>query len=443
MKPYLFSLSSVLLCSCLETEPAESTPLNAGVYVALGEDCCGEDPHPVHGAHIEDGSYVLVGKSIDAQGGTQGFVLQVNTDGLSDYVFLEDELIQQHSWSHTFGEEGAFNAANAVAVHESGIYVVGVSTVDGTPQRLLNKYDRSENLVWSASFPSSDGESAFEYISTTPSGGLILAGFVNGFEGGIEGFKSYGNPVGGEANVAYLSPELLDSNSAPSSFSWERAYDLNSIRSIRAVEDGFVFVAAYEEEWYEVVRIDGDGGELWRTPLLDHGEATDIAVLNDDSGFVVTGHVQKEGGIDGSVTKISPDGDILWGKSYGNPEGGSGQFSDLGSGNPALIFDECWGVQATENGGAIIACGTGIEGCDEVEGELYNECTSDPRTMWRSLLIEIDSNGEELWSRTDSYLFDGQEAAETASEYIVKGENGVYASVMDQGFGIGLLILGE
>ena len=441
MKPYLLSLSSFLLCSCLATEPSESVPLNAKVYVALGEECCGEDPHPVHGAHVENGSYVLVGKSIDSQGGTQGFVVQINTEGLSDYVFLEDESLQQNSWSHTFGTAGAFNAANAVAVHESGIFVVGVTTVDGIPERLVNKYDRSGNLVWSASFSSNGSESAFEYISTSPDGGLILAGFVDGVEEGIEGFKSYGNPVGGTGSVAYLSEQQLESDSAPSSFLWEQEYGLNSIRSIQPMEDGFVFVGAYEEEWYEVVRIDSDGTELWKTPLLDHGEATDIAVLSDDSGFVVTGHVQKEGGIDGSVTKISPEGDILWGKNYGNPEGGSGLFADLDSGNPALIFDECWGVQATENGGSMLACGTGIEGCDEVEGALYNECTSDPRTMWRSLLIEIDSNGEELWSRTDSYLFDGQEAAETASEYLIQGEEGSYASIMDQGFGIGLLIL--
>ena len=118
------------------------------------------------------------------------------------------------------------------------------------------------------------------------------------------------------------------------------------------------------------------------------------------------------------------------------------QKAEVGSGNPALIFDECWGVQETESGGAILACGTGIEGCDEVEGDLYNECIADPRTMWRSLLIEIDSNGDELWSRTDSFVIEG-ETMETASEYIIQGQGGAYASVMDQGFGIGLLVLGE
>jgi hypothetical protein len=119
-----------------------------------------------------------------------------------------------------------------------------------------------------------------------------------------------------------------------------------------------------------------------------------------------------------------------------------GEFSELGTGNPALIFDECWGVQPTDDGGFILACGTGIEGCDEIEGELKNECESDPRSMWRSLLIKVDSDGEELWSRTDSFSMDG-ESTETASEYIIKSDDGVYASVMDQGFGIGLMVLSE
>ena len=435
--------SVFFLCSCLSQDAGDSTPLNDKVYVGLGEECCGEDPHPVHGTHMENGSYVLVGKSIDVQGGTKGFVVQINTDGLSGYVMLEDEALQNQSWSHTFGEEGSFSAANAVAVHESGVFVVGVQTVDGRPQRLLNKYDRSGSIVWTATFASSGAESALEYISTTPSGGMIVSGFVDGEEGGIEGFKSYGNPVAGSSYVAYLSPEQLESNSAPVSFSWEQSYDLGSIRSIQPVgADGYVFVAAYGEEWYEVVRIDNSGSEVWRTALTSHGEATDIAVLTDNSGFVITGHTHEGAGIDGSVTKVSLDGDIVWGKTYGNPEGGTGAFANLGTGNPALIFDECWGVQETENGGAILACGTGIEGCDEVEGDLYNECIADPRTMWRSLLIEIDSSGAELWSRTDSFVVEG-ESMETASEYIIQGQDGAYASVMDQGFGIGLLILGE
>ena len=71
----------------------------------------------------------------------------------------------------------------------------------------------------------------------------------------------------------------------------------------------------------------------------------------------MTGHKNMDGGIDGSVTKIDPDGNIEWGNTYGNPEGGVGAFEGLDAGHAELIFDECWGIQPSENG-AIVACGT-------------------------------------------------------------------------------------
>ena len=56
--------------------------------------------------------------------------------------------------------------------------------------------------------------------------------------------------------------------------------------------------------------------------------------------------------------------------------------------------------------------------------------------------MEIDSHGEQVWYRTDSFYFEaGGEAAATASEYVFRTQDGGYASVMDQDFGIGLMVL--
>ena len=37
------------------------------------------------------------------------------------------------------------------------------------------------------------------------------------------------------------------------------------------------------------------------------------------------------------------------------------------------------GELPTDGSDAIIACGTGIEGCDELEGNIRNQCEEDPR----------------------------------------------------------------
>ena len=61
------------------------------------------------------------------------------------------------------------------------------------------------------------------------------------------------------------------------------------------------------------------------------------------------------------------------------------------------------------------------------------------------MLVEIDGDGNQLWYRTDSYYFpeEPNDGAETASEYVIKTAAGTYTSVIDQGFGIGLMVLGE
>ena len=117
------------------------------------------------------------------------------------------------------------------------------------------------------------------------------------------------------------------------------------------------------------------------------------------------------------------------------------KFSGLDAGNPELIFDECWGSQPTDDGGAVVACGTGIEGCDGLAA-LSIACNSDPRRKWRSLLIAVDADGRATWHRADSYIFPGEtEAAASAAEHIIRGPSGQLAAVIDQDFGIGLLVL--
>jgi hypothetical protein len=423
-------------------------------YAAMGEECCGEDPHSVHGVETTDGGFVLCGKSIDESGGRDGFIVKIGSSLPTGMVYLGEDSDHSYSWSQTFGSAGTNEVANAVASLSDAVFVVGMTTSNsGQSQRLMNKYDSlTGTLIWSQTFSeSTDGDSAFESVVTTSDGGLILAGYTNGEEGSAEGFKSYGNPIGGGANVMYFSSEQLHSSSPPTAPSWEQQYsDLGSVRSIRVVDGmGYVFVASKTESLYVTVRIDDEGREEWRTALTDHGEATDLTVLENDgvqTGIAVVGHMGIDGGIDGSVTMLNLEGELQWGKNYGNPVGGIFEFSGLYEGNPILIFDECWGVQSTDDGGMVLACGTGIEGCDEygLGSALRSECRSDPRTKWRSLILGIDGFGEQVWHRTDSYYFDEEnEAAASASEYIIVTSNGTFASVIDQDFGIGLLQLGE
>ena len=63
----------VFFISCTSESPdfGDGVSLHAPevlFYTTTGEDCCGEDPHPVHGVETSDGGFVVCGKSVDAQG---------------------------------------------------------------------------------------------------------------------------------------------------------------------------------------------------------------------------------------------------------------------------------------------------------------------------------------------------------------------------------------
>ena len=87
------------------------------------------------------------------------------------------------------------------------------------------------------------------------------------------------------------------------------------------------------------------------------------------------------------------------------------KFSSVTDKNEKMVFDECWGISSTLDGGAVMACGTGIEECEIFENndELYNKCSNDPRTTWRSLLIRVDNNGKKIWQHLDSFTFPEEE----------------------------------
>jgi hypothetical protein len=424
-------------------------------YTGIGEDCCGEDPHPVHGAPTPDGGVVICGKSIDEDGEWEGFVVKVGPDIPEGTVFYEPDEGPTYAWSVTFGSDGRQDGANNVVATDEAVFVAGfVTEDDGTLDRNLRKYNLfSGALIWEISYPdtTSRREGALESIHLLENGDAIVGGFINGSRGSAEGFKSYGNPTSGEATIQYFTAAQLAAGTPPSAPLWSQTYGaLISVKSVRPLaEGGFVLVASNEDEEAQIMRVDADGEKMWSRSIRQHGEVTDVAVLEEGGasvGFMVSGHRGESGGIDGSVSRIDLDGEVVWKKSYGDFPGGVQEFAGLDGGNPALIFDECWGIQATAGGGAVVACGTGIEGCDEVEGDLYDECRSDPRQVWRGLVLEVDGDGDVLWSRLDSFRFpeEGEdEAADSASEYVILTEDGNVGSIVDQGFGIGLLMLGE
>ena len=106
-----------------------------------------------------------------------------------------------------------------------------------------------------------------------------------------------------------------------------------------------------------------------------------------------------------------------------------------------MVLDECWGISAISDGGAVMACGTGIEECEMFENDikLYKQCSNDPRTSMEEPLIRVDKDGKHHGKMLDSFVFPDEEdefdVPSTASEYVFITSDNHIASVVDSALG--------
>ena len=435
-------------------------------YAGIGEDGIGEDPHAVHGIGTSDGGYLVLGKNMDGGGSSDAFALKVMPENWSGYLTLSSPAEAEGpswSWSLSWGSSGRQDGFNQVAEVGSASFLVGFKGVtDGSEDACLLKVDSfSGNVDWEHVLSESQSglSSAYEVVHSTPEGGLITGGVSNAYRGGLEGFKSYGNPSSGNAFVAYYSPSLLSASSAPTAPSWRIDFsDSLTVKAIRPLgQTGeFVLLTSGVEYPHEAIlkRLDAQGGVLWSKSYPTRGEPTDLCVLSSSgalTGLAFCGHGGKSSGIlDSYLTVLDLNGTLAWTREFGDPVGGVDKFSGLGAGNPKLIYDESWGIQATGDGGMIVASGTGIEGCDPWQGtdsnasriSILEECVSDPRSDWRGMITKFDAQGNQVWQRVDSFLSpEGDPTQSSACEYVSITSNGNLLSITDEAFGVGLLVL--
>ena len=433
---------------------AEESAQSIGFFVT-NESCCGEDsdPHAVHGIEVPGEGIVLAGKFSDLGNSNDGFVIKfpmIMEAGRENVWLLPDEDLS-YDWVFSFGSKGVEDVANAAVFLNDFVFVAGLlSSKEGTLDRYLAKIEFSTGeLLWQKTFRSEDKnkDSAFESALITDKNGLILTGVTNAERHSIEGFKSYGNPTDGNVFVMYFEEEQLLAKTPPKKPVWEKNIkdSLTGKTIIQNVEEQtFIIASSTREEpaIAKIIKIDQNGNLVWSTDYPHHGEVTDISISSKNGsidGYFMYGHKStNDNGIDGSITKISTNGDIIWTNTYGNPAWEKNNLSNLGKGSKKFIYDECWGIESLNDGGAIMGCGTGTH-CEEFEEnrEFYAQCIRDPRETWRSLLIRVDEYGKLIWQSVDSFV-EENEVITTASEYVIMSQEGKIISVLDLAFGFGL-----
>ncbi|MDD4903596.1 MAG: PQQ-binding-like beta-propeller repeat protein [Candidatus Bipolaricaulis sp.] len=266
------------------------------------------------------------------------------------------------------------DGARAVCPLEDGCALVGYtySGPAGTCDLLALRCDAGGNVLWARAIGGA-GTDAGEGVCATLDGGVVAVGRTTSVGAGVDD----------------LWLVRLD---AEGNLVWTRTFGgagPDAGFGVAATADGGFVACGRTSEGIElpsdllVVRIDADGRELWTTKIgggrLERGHA--VAESPDGTLFVAGGTTSSgKGNYDAWLVALSPEGALLWQKTYG-----------LGQ------FDVAEDLVLTSDGGLFLT-GTGDE---------------DSRDGNDVLALRFDAAGTVAWAKRigDNLSFDYGEAA--------------------------------
>ena len=441
-----------------EVDPA-SEPVVDGAAPPLrswsgAEDCCGVDPHPVHGAMLSDGSVVMVGKSAASGDRIAGFATRwVPQLGPAAGRFVDTDpgvIAASVAWPPGSAMVQAVEADGAIVAVGFRIPSPGEAAV-GVAVR-LDPGTLAETGRVEIEGPERGTSAVLESVAVDASGRIIMGGSWGVAADAIEGLKSFGNVVDGRGIAIAVDPAAWSAAGAATTTpgalgaAVREVPEVHSIKSLRTADAAIVGVGHDDDEVSGMVWMVSDLTDHRWTRFDDDYELTDAVVVQGSDGefaAVLVGH----GGpstIDGHAKMVRANGEVVWSASFGNPGLQPEDMPDAPLAPDDFIFDECWGVAATPSG-VVIGCGSGIEGCDAVDATAKErqQCQSDPRRVWRSHVVGVSLDGAVQWSRTDAFVSEEGEAFESASEFVFTGPDGDLFSVVDHDFGVGLARYGD
>ena len=279
---------------------------------------------------------------------------------ISGYLSAQVPVVQ---WQKALGGTGYESAGCIIPTVDGQYLVVGstessdgdVPTAYGYSDCWISKLDTSGNMVWSRTLGGSYGDYGIN-VRQTPDSGFIMVGYTSSSDGDLTG--NYGKT---DAWVVRLSDT--------GAIEWQRHFggsDFDVALSVDLTLDGGYVVAGWtksndgdisgshgnEDAW--VIRLDGSGSPMWMKvfggTLADHGTAIR---QRPDSSYILSGFARSSdgdmsfnhGAYDIWVAGLSPEGNLIWQRSYG------------GSGNDLNGDHSATGALVAASGGGMALAG--------------------------------------------------------------------------------------
>jgi hypothetical protein len=295
-----------------------------------------------------DGGYAISGETSSWGAGGIDFYL-IKTDSLGDTT-----------WTKTYGGINDERGFSVDETSDGGFILVGRTTSFGSIDGdiYLIRANNFGDTIWTKTYGGTDSEIGFD-VKQTIDKGFIIAGFT----------CSYGM---GASDVYLIKTDSLGDTiwtRAIGGFSNDEAWSVSQTTDGGYIIAGDTYTGASSDFQVYLIRVNSSGDTIWTKKFGGvYGDWAYSISQAHDGGYIIAGHTQSFGSLDGELYLIRTDslGDSLWTRTY-NPG-----FSASGS-----------SVVQTANKNFIVA-GTIRPIADH--GDVF--------------LLKIDSLGDTIWTRT-------------------------------------------
>ncbi len=340
-----------------------------------------------------DGGYAVLGhtQSMD------GDVLNKSNESY-DYWLLKFDANNQLQWQKTYGGSDDDRGVDLIQTSDNGFAVIGkskssdleVSENAGFDDFWVSKLDSSGAIIWEYSFGFAGSDTPYSIIQTNDNG-YLLSGVLDVSASNGQGDRKLilSRHAGGDFWVIKLNASGVKqwSNYYGGSFT-DTAYD-----AIQTEDDGYIIIGSSDSDDVDItnnlgsydfwiLKISATGTLVWEKSFggSEIDEAYGISQAADGN-YLIVGDTrsndldisQNNGAADLWIIKITPEGTLLWEKTFGGSS-----------------FDVGRSVSKTQDNGFLIAGSS-----RSTDGSLTSN--KGQNDAW---IIKINSSGNLVWQKT-------------------------------------------
>ncbi|TYQ00015.1 hypothetical protein C7447_101623 [Tenacibaculum adriaticum] len=337
-----------------------------------------------------DGGYAILGYTQSNDND-----VEYKNDTSFDYYVLKFSSEDVLQWSKTYGGSGDDRGKSIIQTQDGGFAIFGYSKSNdldvtnnaGDRDFWLAKLDENGNLSWQKSFGFQGRDDGTKLIETND-GGYLITGELDVTASGGEGNSRTANRhAGGDYWVIKL--DNIGNKE------WSKYYGGNftdTPQGIAKTSDGGYIITGTSDSSdvditnnkgtydFWIIRISSTGDLIWEKNFggSEIDEARAISTINDGN-FIIVGDTRStdidvslnNGGADLWLIKISPEGNLLWEKSFGGSS-----------------FDVARSISKTNDGGFIISGSS-----RSIDNGFTNQGEND---AW---ILKISSEGNQEWQQ--------------------------------------------